>query len=61
MTGRNIACGMAQEIFIRVSKDVVKAIGLTKTQKAIERASKAAAGVQLIVKRLNKVSDVNRV
>jgi prophage antirepressor-like protein len=52
---------MAQEIFIRVSKDVVKAMGLTKTQKAIERASKAAAGVQLIVKRLNKVSDVNRV
>ena len=42
MTGRNI-----------VSKDVVKAMamGLTKTQKAIERASKAAAGVQLIGKR----------
>ena len=62
MTSRNIACGMAQEIFIWVSKDVVKAtIGLNKTQKATERASKAAAGVKQIVKRLNKVSDVKRV
>jgi hypothetical protein len=31
-----------------------------KTQKAIGRASKAAAGVHLIVKRLNKVSDSYR-
>jgi acetolactate synthase small subunit len=52
---------MAQEIFNQVSKDVVKAIWLNKTQKAIERASKAAGGVQQIVKRLNKVSDVKRV
>jgi prophage antirepressor-like protein len=51
---------MAQEIFNRVSKDVVKAMGLSRTQKAIERASKAAAGAQLIVKRLNKVSDVKQ-
>ena len=57
---RNIACDMAQEIFNRVSKDVVKAMGLSRTQKAIERASKAAAGAQLIVKRLNKVSDVKQ-
>jgi hypothetical protein len=26
LTGRNIACGMAQEIFIRVMHDVVKAM-----------------------------------
>ena len=60
--GRNSACNMAQEICNWVSKDVVKAIGLNKTQKAMEmRASKAAAGVQQIVKRLNKVLDVKRV
>ena len=53
---------MAQEICNQISKDVVKAIGLNKTQKAMEmRASKAAAGVQQIVKRLNKVLDVKRV
>ena len=33
---RNIAYEMAQDIFNRVSKDVVKAMGLNKTQKAIE-------------------------
>jgi hypothetical protein len=44
-TAGNIACDMAQEIFNRVSKDVVKAMELNKTQKATERASKAAAGV----------------
>jgi hypothetical protein len=59
--GRNIACDMAQEICNRVSKDVVKAMGPNKTQKAMERASKAAAGVQQIVNRLNTVSDVKRV
>ena len=52
---------MAQEICNRVSKDVVNAMGPNKTQKAMERASKAAAGVQQIVKRLNEVSDVKRV
>ena len=59
--GRNIACDMAQEICNRVSKDVVKAMGPNKTQKAMERASKAAAGVEQIVNRLNTVSDVKRV
>ena len=58
--GKNIACDMAQEICNRVSKDVVKAMGPNKTQKAMERASKAAAGVQQIVKRVNEVSDVKR-
>jgi hypothetical protein len=52
--GRNSACNMAQEICNQISKDVVKAIGLNKTQKAMERASKAAAGVQQIVKRLTR-------
>jgi ribosomal protein S13 len=33
---RNIACEITQGIFYRVSKDVVKAMGLNKTQKAIE-------------------------
>ena len=59
--GRDIACDMAQEIFNKLSKDVVKVMGLNKKQKAIERASKAAAEVQLIVGRLNKVSDVKRI
>lgn len=59
--GRNIACDMAQEICNRVSKDVVKGMGPNKTQKAMERASKAAAGVQQIVKRMNEVCDVARV
>ena len=57
----NISCDMAQEICNRVSKDVVKAMGPNKTPKAMERASKAAAGVQQIVKRLNKVSDLKKV
>ena len=33
---RNIACEIAQDIFNRVSKDVVKAMGMNKTKKAIE-------------------------
>lgn len=59
--GRNIACDMAQEICNRVSKDVVKAMGPNKTPKAMMRASKAAAGIQQIVKRVNEISDVTRV
>ena len=58
--GKNIACDMAQEICNQVSKDVVKAMGPNKTPKAMERASKAAAGVEQIVKRWNEVSDVKR-
>lgn len=59
--GRNIACNMAQEICHWVSKDVVKGMGPNKTQKAMERASKAAAGIQQIVKNVNEVSNVKRV
>ena len=56
--GNNIACDMAQEICNRVSKDIVKAMGANKTQKAMIRASKAAAGVQQIVEVCNKVSGI---
>ena len=58
--GRNIACNMAQEICNRVSKHIVKGMGLNKTHKAMERASKAVAGVQQIVKRMNEVCNVKR-
>jgi hypothetical protein len=59
--GKNIACDMAQEICNRVSKDVVRGMGPNKTVKAMTRASKAAAGIQQIVKRLNSESDIKRV
>ena len=56
--GKNIACDMAQEIFNRVSKDIVKGMGANKTPKAMMRASKAAAGVDQIVKKVNEVSNI---
>lgn len=59
--GRNIACDMAQEICNRVSNDVVRGMGPNKTAKAMTRASKAAAGVQQIIRRVNDQSDVKRV
>ena len=58
--GRNIACDMAQEICNRVSKDVVRGMGPNKIAKAMTRASKAAAGVQQIIRRVNDQSDVKR-
>ena len=57
--GKNIACDMAQEICNRVSKDVVRGMG--PNVKAMTRASKAAAGIQQIVKRVNSKSDIKRV
>ncbi len=59
--GKNIACDMAQEICNRVSKDVVRGMGPNKTAKAMTRASKAAAGIQQIVRRVNDESDIKRV
>ena len=56
--GNNIACDMAQEICNRISKDLVKSMGANKTPKAMMRASKAAAGVHLIVKQVNEVSGI---
>ena len=50
-----------KKICNRVSTDVVKAMGPNKTPKAMMRASKAAAGIQQIVKRVNEISDVTRV
>ena len=52
---------MAQEICNRVSKDVVRGMGPNKTAKAMTRASKAAAGIQQIVRRVNDESDIKRV
>ncbi len=51
--GKNVACDMAQEICSRVSKDVVKGMGTNKTEKAMIRASKTAAGVFQIVRAMN--------
>ena len=56
--GNNIACDMAQEVCNRISKDIVKGMGANRTPKAMMRASKAAAGVHLIVKQVNEVSSV---
>ncbi|CAB3992574.1 Hypothetical predicted protein, partial [Paramuricea clavata] len=49
------------EICNRSVRMLSKPWGSNKIHKAMERASTAAAGVQQIVKRLNKVSDVKRV
>ncbi|CAB3983666.1 Hypothetical predicted protein [Paramuricea clavata] len=49
---------MGQEICNRVSKDIVKEMRANKTPKAMMRASKAAAGVDQIVKRVNEVSNI---
>ena len=58
---RNIACDMAQEICNRVSKDIVKGMEWpNKTHNAMKRASKPAAGVQQIAKRMNQVCNVKR-
>ena len=51
--GKNVACDMVQEICNRVSKDVVKGMGANKMEKAMIRASKAAAGVFQIVRAMN--------
>ena len=58
--GRNIACDMAQEICNRVSKDVVRGMGPNKTEKAMITASKAAAGIQQIIRQSNDASGVKR-
>ena len=50
--GKDIACGMAQKIRNRVSKDVVREMEPNKTPKAMTLASKAAAGLQQIVQRM---------
>jgi Holliday junction resolvasome RuvABC ATP-dependent DNA helicase subunit len=52
---------MAQEICNRVSKDVVRGMGTNKTAKAMTRASKVAARIQQIVRRVNDESDIKRV
>ena len=57
--GKNIACDMAQEICNRVSKDVVRGMGPNKTPKAMQRASKAAAGIQQIIKNFNDASKIS--
>ena len=49
---------MAQEVCNRISKDTVKGMGANKTPKAMMWASKAAAGVHLIVKQVNDVSGI---
>ena len=54
--GKNIECDAAQEICNRTCKNVVKSMGPNKTQKAMTRASKAAAGIQQIVSVFDKVS-----
>ena len=56
--GNKIACDMAQEVCNRISKDTVKGMGANKTPKAMIWASKAAAGVHLIVKQVNDVSGI---
>lgn len=56
--GNNIACDMAQEVCNRISKDIVKGMGANKTPKAMMRASKAAAGVHVIVKQVNEVNGI---
>ena len=48
---------MAQEVCNRISKDC-KGYGANNTPKAMMRASKAAAGVHLIVKQVNDVSSI---
>jgi hypothetical protein len=54
----NIVCDMAQEICNRVGKDVVRGMGANKTPKAMMKASKAAAGVDQILKRVIEVSNI---
>ena len=53
--GKNITCDMAQEIYNRVSKEVVREMGPNKTPKAMTRASKVAAGLQQIVQRMSNI------
>ena len=57
----NIACDMAQEIWNRVSKDVVRGMGPNKTAKAMQRAAKAAAGIQQIIRKFNDASKISKV
>ena len=52
--GKNITCDMAQEIYNRASKEVVREMGPNKTPKAMTRASKVAAGLQQIVQRIDR-------
>ena len=44
--GKDIECDMAQEMYNRVSKEVVREMGPNKTPKAMTCASKTAAGLQ---------------
>jgi len=43
--GKNIAKDTAQEVCVKVSKDVVKGMGANKTEKSILRASMSGPGV----------------
>ena len=59
--GNNVECDLTQEVCNRMSKSVVKSMGVNKTEKNIVRASKASAGLHRIVNQFDKVTHVHKV
>jgi len=58
--GKNIECDTAQEICNRTCKSVVQGMGANKTDKALLRASKAAAGVEEVVSNFDTSTKIHK-
>jgi len=58
--GKNIAKDTAQEVCVKVSKDVVKGMGANKTEKSILRASMSGPGVYDIKSSFDKATNIHK-
>lgn len=56
--GRNCANDLKQEHLVKFTKKLVKGMGAQKTEKAINRASRAAGGLQYIVENFDEVTGI---
>ena len=57
--GRNIENDLAQEIYVRLTKELIRSMGANKTEKAIATRSKAVSGIREIVANNDGISIIH--